>query len=107
MKWGSDNRRLAEEDACANAQYPFACYLDKAMAAGDPSLCRNAGFGKVGDCLRAYSEILEIDVKCSEFQDPTFEVECLKAFQRIKTQPTRLEAASTTPSLAPDTADKP
>lgn len=68
---------------CATAQVPFACYLDKAMAAQDPNLCLNAGSAKRLDCLEAYKEILAVEVACTQIQNPDFQRECLMTSQDI------------------------
>ncbi len=68
---------------CATAQVPFACYLDKAMAAKDPNLCLSAGAAKKMDCLEAYKEILGVEVDCAVIQDADFQRECMMASQNI------------------------
>lgn len=66
---------------CATAQVPFACYLDKAMAAKDPGLCMNAGAAKRLDCLEAYKEIMGVKVDCAVIQDADFQRECIMVSQ--------------------------
>lgn len=66
---------------CATAQVPFACYLDKAMAAKDPNLCLDAGAAKKLDCLEAYKEILGVEVDCANIQDADFQRECMMVSQ--------------------------
>lgn len=71
---------------CATAQVPFACYLDKAMAAKDPNLCLNAGAAKKLDCLEAYKEILGVEVDCAVIQDADFQRECMMFAQNGLTE---------------------
>lgn len=69
------------EDKCAKAEFPFACYLDRAMAAGDPNLCA-AALDKRINCLKAYAEIQEADIDCAKLQDPDFRQECQTSIKR-------------------------
>lgn len=71
---------------CSTAQVPFACYLDKAMAAKNPNLCLDAGAAKKLDCLEAYKEILGAEVDCAVIQDADLQRECMMASQNIASQ---------------------
>jgi len=73
------SKNLAEN--CEQAQFPFACYLDKAMAADDPALCQAAGMGKRANCLTAFAEIMGKEVDCSKLGDTGFRMECVAAFR--------------------------
>ncbi|MDD5725991.1 MAG: hypothetical protein PHC53_01075 [Patescibacteria group bacterium] len=65
--------------SCETAQYPFACYLDKAMAAKDLNLCNDVGMAKRVDCLNAYAEILNVALDCNSIKDIDFKNSCLAA----------------------------
>ena len=69
---------------CATAQFPFACYLDKAMAAKDPGLCMAAGRGKRSNCLQSYAEIMNAEIDCGQISDPEFSAECSMAFSNYQ-----------------------
>lgn len=71
---------------CSQAEYPFACYLDKAMIAKDPNLCNQNGISRV-TCLTAYEEIMESSVSCNDLSDAFFRQECedYKAWQAANT----------------------
>lgn len=69
----------ASSASCETAQYPFACYLDKAMAAKDPNLCNTAGPAKRIDCLNAYAEILGVALDCNLIKDIDFKTSCQAA----------------------------
>jgi hypothetical protein len=60
---------------CSEAEYPFACYLDKALAAKDPNLCNQGAIPRI-TCLTAYEEIMENPIACNELADPLFGQEC-------------------------------
>ncbi|MDF1497042.1 MAG: hypothetical protein P1P90_03195 [Patescibacteria group bacterium] len=60
---------------CETAEYPFACYLDKATGKKDPNLCNNAGSKRI-TCISAYEELLETEVSCDTIQDQSFQTEC-------------------------------
>lgn len=68
------------EDKCAKADFPFACFLDRAMAAGDPNLCASAADKRIS-CLQSYAEIQEVDIDCSKLQDDQFRQECQTAIK--------------------------
>lgn len=91
-------------DECAKAKYPFACRLDKAMAAQDLNLCAVAGSERV-NCLKAYAEIQEIELDCSKLQDVGFREECKSSLAKQNSQQAGKEtpAASTTPRAIPTT----
>lgn len=67
-------QEISNQD-CAQAEYPFACYLDNATAASDVNLCKEAGTKRI-NCLNAYQEILGTEVSCDELEDPGFAMEC-------------------------------
>lgn len=69
--------------SCETAQYPFACYLDKAMAAKDINLCNDVGPAQRVDCLNAYAEILNVALECNSIKDISFKTSC----QAIVTTP--------------------
>jgi len=81
---------------CEQAQFPFACYLDKAMAANDPDLCLKAGLGKQRNCLEAYAEIKGAPVDCAKLDDAGLRFDCEVIFRKSGNPP-GLEAATTTP----------
>lgn len=85
---------LAEN--CEEAQFPFACYLDKAMAADNPGLCQAAGREKRTNCLTAFAEIMGKEVDCAKLEDVGFRVECELAF-RPPAQAATGQTTSTTP----------
>ncbi len=60
---------------CATVEYPFACYLDKAMLAQDPNLCLAAGAKRM-NCLRSYQEIMGVDITCKDLTDLEFQNQC-------------------------------
>ncbi|MBD3281947.1 hypothetical protein GF391_04350 [Candidatus Uhrbacteria bacterium] len=60
---------------CAQADYPFACYLDKAMLAEDPNLCLAAGAKRM-NCLRSYQEIMGVEISCDDLDNPEFRSHC-------------------------------
>ncbi len=60
---------------CSEAEYPFACYLDKALAAKDPNLCNQNDIPRI-TCLTAYEEIMADPVICANLADPLFGREC-------------------------------
>ena len=62
--------------SCETAQYPFACYLDKAMAAKDINLCNDVGPAQRVDCLNAYAEILNVALDCNLIKDISFKTSC-------------------------------
>jgi hypothetical protein len=68
------------EDKCVKAQYPFACFLDRAMSASDPNLCAAAQDKRV-NCLKAYAEIQETEIDCTKIQEMDFRQECQTAFK--------------------------
>ncbi|GEM_PF-1270468 len=62
-------------DDCLNAEYTFACFLDKALASKDPNLCNQSAISRI-TCLTAYEEIMALPVNCSDLTDPLFVREC-------------------------------
>ncbi|MDD2785305.1 MAG: hypothetical protein PHS79_00255 [Patescibacteria group bacterium] len=66
---------------CAQAEYPFACFLDRTMNANDPNLCADAGAEKRVDCLKAYAEIKVTEIDCSRILSPDFQLECQMEIQ--------------------------
>lgn len=74
---------------CATVDYPFACYLDKAMLANDPNLCLAAGLKRM-NCLRSYEEIMGVDINCDKLNDLEFQTQCKKqeAIRQIKVEST-------------------
>ncbi len=60
---------------CSEAEYPFACYLDKALAVKDPNLCNQNDIPRI-TCLTAYEEIMGKPVVCNELADQLFRQEC-------------------------------
>lgn len=69
----------ASATSCETAQFPFACYLDKAMAAKDINLCNDVGLAKRVDCLKAYAEILGVNLDCNLIKDLDFKISCQAA----------------------------
>lgn len=106
-KFGStDGQNLVTKakDECPQAKYPFACYLDKAMAANDLNLCAAAGAERV-NCLKAFVEIQEVELDCSKLQDIGFRNDCQASLVKPTSQPAPAgnRAASTTPQTIPAT----
>lgn len=64
---------------CQKAQYPFACVLDKAMAAKDPSLCIEAGNDRIMTCISGYEEVTGIKINCAELKNPAVAAACVQA----------------------------
>ncbi len=62
-------------DKCDKSDFPFACYLDRAMANDDPNLCLSASDKRI-NCLKAYAEIKEVEIDCSKLQDVQFRQDC-------------------------------
>lgn len=61
---------------CQKAQYPFACVLDKAMAAKDPSICAQIEREKVMICVAGYEEIIGSKVACEDLKNPVSISDC-------------------------------
>ncbi|MFA6504439.1 MAG: hypothetical protein WCT54_05990 [Patescibacteria group bacterium] len=72
------------QDDCAQVEYPFACFLDRAMNANDPNLCADAGAEKRVDCLKACAEIKVTEIDCPRISSPDFQLECQTAIQPSK-----------------------
>jgi hypothetical protein len=83
---------------CKDANNVFACILDRAMDAKDPSVCATAGEEKRMNCVRAYVEITGAPVECRVFMDPKFRAECEKAYSSVTSAPS--DGASTATSSA-------
>jgi len=86
-------------EKCQNAAQPFACIVDAAMAANDPTLCIGAGEDKRINCLEAYQEITGVPVLCDVIQDLKFKSECTKALGSV-TDTMSAAVATTTTSAA-------
>ncbi len=69
---------VADSVSCTDAEFQFACYLDRAMIAEDPALCEDVGEQKRIACLHAYQEIMETDIDCGILRDLMFQSECRK-----------------------------
>lgn len=97
---GTDAMRDVVLDGdCSKAKYQFACYLDNAMAKGDPESCALAGLDKRLDCLEAYQEIKGVPVECNVLTDATFRVQCLKSMGSVTAK------NKGTPTVASGTSD--
>lgn len=86
-----------KQDSCAHVKFPFACYLDKAMAADDFGLCYEAGIDKRVNCLESYAEIKGTPIDCNKLTDPKFQLECQAAFKHTE-QPDVTPTESPTPT---------
>ena len=84
---------------CSEAEYPFACYLDKALAAKDANLCNQSVIPRI-TCLTAYEEIMETAVSCQDLIDPIFGQEC-EEYKKWETA-NRLESADPASGLIID-----
>jgi len=67
---------IASPANCQKAEYPFACVLDKAMAAKDPSLCVEAGDEKIANCINGYQEVTGLKINCAELKNPATAAAC-------------------------------
>lgn len=74
-----NKKQNVTQNDCTKVDYPFACFLDRAMQVNDPGLCVNAGADKRMDCLKAYAEIRETGIDCSRILEPDFQLECQMA----------------------------
>jgi len=84
-------------EKCQKANQPFACILDAAMAADDPTLCVYAGEAKRMNCLNGYMEITGAPVACEVIQDPKFNAECTQSLGSITAaKPASASASSST-----------
>jgi hypothetical protein len=93
---GSENSpKVNSNSDCANAEYPFACFLDKATAAKDPNLCDAVGSKRI-TCITAYEELLEVEVPCDSLQEPSFAQECSQYKANLKSQITNPVAPTET-----------
>ncbi|MFA6447179.1 MAG: hypothetical protein WCW31_02875 [Patescibacteria group bacterium] len=64
------------KSGCEKAQYPFACVLDKAMAAKDVSICTQVEREKVMTCVEGYEEIIGSKVACEDLKNPVSISDC-------------------------------
>ncbi|MFZ6015778.1 MAG: hypothetical protein ACOYUZ_05520 [Patescibacteria group bacterium] len=71
---------ISDKSNCETSEFRFACYLDRAMSAGDPSLCVDLGIDKRLNCLASYAEIMEAEIDCRSLKDPDFITECEMSF---------------------------
>ncbi len=94
------NLSIDQNQDCSNAEYVFACYLDKATSAKDPNLCKDAGDKRI-TCLNAYAEVMGREVACDEIKDVEFNLEC-RANQIQKPQTSDSLATSTESTVNPD-----
>lgn len=88
---------------CEQAEYRFACYLDRAMAAQDPVLCNDVGVAQRATCLSAYEEIFMTQVDCMTLPDSQFQQECALNHQAI--EQAQEESAQMDTSLSTSTSD--
>lgn len=61
---------------CQNSQFHFACVLDKAMAAKDPSICAQVEQEKAMTCVAGYEEIIGSEVACEDLKNSILISDC-------------------------------